>query len=1746
MMTYRCIFQLIALVCCGSSQLFGAEVFFGFTFQTSLDQEDIVIAESHSTTLQLEFLITAQDGISFVDAKTMGEAPTSLFYQAVEDLTLSVNADALSQDLAQKLDGTRVVLTLSAEGGGSDGFLTLLGRDGGAMAVEGTSSLPHSPDRVDGRGGGSRESLIVQFTEGRNVSLTLIELAYTNAPDTANESDQANLSATNGLSSVNAFNLSDPNGTIDFAQLANEQATATPEAFILPLEVQPHMFLRIQPAQKATGGWNDQGAAIRGMTFDLQRPKAPEGGYRTGIAYLEKPFIGTDLDDYTVIKDRLDELENDLGAELLRIGDNLYTSANDSSSTFARELAKRSFKYKGGLTSVLALQEFVNYENETAQDFIPWEEGAIDIVRAKIENRLNTAYKSPIWLNTRYLVVPFSRDGEPGYPYGGGFKSLWCYGPHANPAFRRWLENVKYVAEANPLQAVENAWGLTYESFADIDIPAPETGNTSIWRDVLEWYRHEARNFAEETLKDWIELTDKQLILFIKGGSFDIQDEIEATIQDLGRTNDASVISMNDQQFIIDLAIKYDCDIQFTGLERGGTTRIASYAIAQGFNGLFYGETAGNQWTGNAPIAKEQNRYEGLNSAIDFHHSNWIYGDGASSYPDNSFSQKNASYDRLKKSFALAKVHDRRPDIQPDVPPTIELINSSSGAVIDPLTNIPSYIPENEFHLWSWDVVAEPGCRKGLVGEWRGIGKDQYPEVVETLGEPTWICLDFQNHNYFHASIYDAPQGQHQTPVVEIVLEYYATVGGGTPLLLQYDAPGDNNYQDAPIQIPIDTTDNGLFKLARWTITDAAFESQAGGSDFRIRFESPAQLQIRSIAVKRLHEIPDTRQDYFSAANYVEDSDGNSSQDPVRKENANTNIGSIRNGSWVRYTDYSYPEDFGSFDVEASFNANFGVGGLIQVYEADTDTASPQDTGLLLAEVHVTTPTGTTWNDYGTFMTPLINQPTQAPEKSLFLYFSNPDEIGFLFNVRNFRFGPTLISKDVGHVIVASDFDAESNRVDRADDNGLEDTAINFIRKLPPEDGLIGDIVGLIKNGTWIQFEDFNFGDYVSSIDTYVSCADPSEFDASNGGKIEIWTQAPNYEAGGIWHSTIEVSTGITENLNTFTPLRGRLSGLTGVHDLFFVFRNDDSPSSLFRLSSFRVNAHNRQTNFKSLDIGAPPLAGRTYDHLSDSFVSLNGTGSIGGSTDAFHYAYEPISGNFTLSGNIDIYKSVDIGSQAGIMIRSSLSADAPYLYFYATPDGQLVVSQRNTTGTDARVLSTTPFGSYDSMPKGMRVIHSNGHFSFAYSTDSRSWTPAGTYALENLLPNETFYMGYAIASNNAPVSEGARFLNVRVTDFSNIASRINYESTEGGLLLGDASQEVEYRRDGSAVEILANPGYRFLHWNDGVSDNPRQDTVITESFSVSAVFERVREPYLETPHTLPGIIQAEHFDFGGQSLAYNDTTPENHSTSDLREPDSVDLKLIHDGVAVAWIEDEEWLEYTVDVASGIYDLSIRVASPSSDASFRLLLDGEELAVFDSFETGGYSNWNFVRAYGIPLESHTESTLRVEIINGNFDLDYLEFTQSQFSSLIVDFRDTYGLPQDGSLDFQDTSGNGVPNILYALFGIGDPSSSNTPPLTLGPPITSGTPSIEPARDDVIAYSYVWPTEASGYTATVWTSTDLNNWFTSTTIPAEEQPSIRLLPYNDKYNIHQYSFPVSGVNRFIYLSIDRNPTGQDSN
>jgi PKD repeat protein len=180
--------------------------------------------------------------------------------------------------------------------------------------------------------------------------------------------------------------------------------------------------------------------------------------------------------------------------------------------------------------------------------------------------------------------------------------------------------------------------------------------------------------------------------------------------------------------------------------------------------------------------------------------------------------------------------------------------------------------------------------------------------------------------------------------------------------------------------------------------------------------------------------------------------------------------------------------------------------------------------------------------------------------------------------------------------------------------------------------------------------------------------------------------------------------------------------------------------------------------------------------------------------------------------------------------------------------------------------------------------------------------------------------------------------------------------------------------------------------------------------------------PAPRQPTSLPGRIEAEDYDVGGEGVAYHDTEAANLGGV-YRPTEGVDIEPLPagGGFNVGWVRPGEWLRYTVTVsASGAYLVKVRAASRWGRQSLSLLVDGSPAATVPIANLESYDDFALTNATVNLAAGEHQLGLA---LSGYFNLDYLEFealqTVLRLPGAAADPRD---LDADGLYD--DVNSNG--------------------------------------------------------------------------------------------------------------------------
>ena len=152
--------------------------------------------------------------------------------------------------------------------------------------------------------------------------------------------------------------------------------------------------------------------------------------------------------------------------------------------------------------------------------------------------------------------------------------------------------------------------------------------------------------------------------------------------------------------------------------------------------------------------------------------------------------------------------------------------------------------------------------------------------------------------------------------------------------------------------------------------------------------------------------------------------------------------------------------------------------------------------------------------------------------------------------------------------------------------------------------------------------------------------------------------------------------------------------------------------------------------------------------------------------------------------------------------------------------------------------------------------------------------------------------------------------------------------------------------------------------------------------------------PYKGVASVLPGAVEMENYDEGGEGMAYSDSDDKNEG-KDYRN-DGVDIEEFSTGeYAIGWTKAGEWTEYTLEVKyDDEYTWTAYAASGSDGSSFKLYIDDKAISQAISVKNSG--DWKTFREY-------TGKTGELEkgkhILKVSIEADYVNIDKVEFKAV---------------------------------------------------------------------------------------------------------------------------------------------------
>jgi outer membrane protein assembly factor BamB len=216
-------------------------------------------------------------------------------------------------------------------------------------------------------------------------------------------------------------------------------------------------------------------------------------------------------------------------------------------------------------------------------------------------------------------------------------------------------------------------------------------------------------------------------------------------------------------------------------------------------------------------------------------------------------------------------------------------------------------------------------------------------------------------------------------------------------------------------------------------------------------------------------------------------------------------------------------------------------------------------------------------------------------------------------------------------------------------------------------------------------------------------------------------------------------------------------------------FGNLQIGQPLTTIPSTQAPINNCPASWACTDIGNPNPPGNTTTSGPGTYTLYGtGTGITTGANDSFHYVYQPVSGNQTLSGQVVTQPKQPTTAQEGLMMRANTSPTSPYYAVLLSPGGGAATLQwrtydgvPNRTGTLALPSVTSPANI--EIVRWQDTTLNLTYFSTLTSTDGTHWTPVlGSTQVINMGTN--YLAGMAATANSPRVTVPVVYNNMTVT----------------------------------------------------------------------------------------------------------------------------------------------------------------------------------------------------------------------------------------------------------------------------------------------------------------------------------------------------------------------------------------------
>jgi hypothetical protein len=182
---------------------------------------------------------------------------------------------------------------------------------------------------------------------------------------------------------------------------------------------------------------------------------------------------------------------------------------------------------------------------------------------------------------------------------------------------------------------------------------------------------------------------------------------------------------------------------------------------------------------------------------------------------------------------------------------------------------------------------------------------------------------------------------------------------------------------------------------------------------------------------------------------------------------------------------------------------------------------------------------------------------------------------------------------------------------------------------------------------------------------------------------------------------------------------------------------------------------------------------------------------NIWGTTDAFHYVWKKVSGDWSLEGEIAFATTTgEPHKKAVLMFRQSLDADSAYADAAVHASGLTSLQWREEKGAATHEVQANISG-----PRRVRITKSGSYFYLFVAGDGEELHPSG--ASMKVVLTEPFYAGIGVSAHNKNAIETAEFTQVQLTAVAPASGQPRLYSTLETITVASTDRRVTYTAPG-------------------------------------------------------------------------------------------------------------------------------------------------------------------------------------------------------------------------------------------------------------------------------------------------------------------------------------------------------------